>query len=160
MKKKFLWIFLSFIISFIDQLSKIFITKLFICKKILIINSFLNLFLIYNNKKIIFNLIYEKIDLQKNILIIINIIIFFLIIYFIKIFIKEYIFCYGLSFILGGAIGNFIDYVLYNYVIDFFDIHINRLHWFIFNISDISIFIGVILIILDQFKNIKYFKKI
>ncbi|AGS07058.1 signal peptidase II [Candidatus Profftella armatura] len=157
MKKNLLWIFLSFVISFVDQLSKIFITKLFIYKKILIINSFLNLFLIYNYKKIIFNLICEKIYLQQNILIIINIFIFFLVIYFFKIFIKEYIFCYGLSFFLGGAVGNFIDYVLYNYVIDFFDIHINCLHWFIFNISDSSIFIGIIIITLDKFKKYKIF---
>ena len=65
----------------------------------------------------------------------------------------------SLSFIIGGAIGNAIDRVLvlvpnsgYNGVIDFIDIGINDLRWYVFNIADTSITIGAILYILVQYK--------
>ena len=54
---------------------------------------------------------------------------------------------YSLLLILGGAIGNFYDRVVYKAVPDFIDFHIGDFHWFIFNIADIFISTGVILMI-------------
>ena len=48
----------------------------------------------------------------------------------------------GLSLILGGALGNGLDRVINNYVIDFFDFHYNNLHWPAFNFADSFITIG------------------
>ena len=68
----------------------------------------------------------------------------------------------GLSLILGGAIGNFYDRMVYKAVPDFIDFHINDFHWFIFNIADIFISIGVFFMILYEIidnnseKNEKY----
>jgi len=67
-----------------------------------------------------------------------------------------------LIFILGGAIGNFYDRLVYKSVPDFIDFHINDFHWFIFNIADIFISIGVFFMILYEIidnnseKNEKY----
>ena len=67
-----------------------------------------------------------------------------------------------LIFILGGAIGNFYDRLVYKAVPDFIDFHINDFHWFIFNIADIFISIGVFFMILYEIidknlgKNEKY----
>ena len=64
--------------------------------------------------------------------------------------------------ILGGAIGNFYDRIVYKAVPDFIDFHINDFHWFIFNIADIFISIGVFFMILYEIidnnseKNEKY----
>ena len=64
--------------------------------------------------------------------------------------------------ILGGAIGNFYDRMVYKAVPDFIDFHINDFHWFIFNIADIFISIGVFFMILYEIidnnseKNEKY----
>ena len=64
--------------------------------------------------------------------------------------------------ILGGAIGNFYDRMVYKAVPDFIDFHINDFHWFIFNIADIFITIGVFFMILYEIidnnsdKNEKY----
>ena len=64
--------------------------------------------------------------------------------------------------ILGGAIGNFYDRLVYKAVPDFIDFHINDFHWFIFNIADIFISIGVFFMILYEIidknlgKNEKY----
>ena len=55
------------------------------------------------------------------------------------------------SLILGGAIGNFYDRLVYFAVPDFIDIHYNNFHWFTFNIADISISIGIIMIVLKDF---------
>lgn len=54
----------------------------------------------------------------------------------------------SLSLILGGAIGNFIDRIRFNYVIDFLDFHwLYKYHWPAFNIADMTIVIGVALLI-------------
>tara|TARA_B100000683_G_scaffold217252_1_gene213173 strand:+ start:2704 stop:3207 length:504 start_codon:yes stop_codon:yes gene_type:complete len=61
---------------------------------------------------------------------------------------------YSLLMILGGAIGNFYDRIFFNAVPDFIDFHIENFHWFIFNVSDIFITLGVILmIVLEVFSN-------
>jgi signal peptidase II len=56
----------------------------------------------------------------------------------------------SLSLILGGAIGNLIDRVLYGYVIDFLDIYYQSWHWPAFNVADSAITLGVILMLLES----------
>ena len=56
--------------------------------------------------------------------------------------------------IIGGSLGNIFDRVFYSSVLDFIDISINNFHWFIFNVADIFISIGVILLI-----TLEFFKK-
>ena len=53
--------------------------------------------------------------------------------------------------ILGGAFGNFFDRIIYKAVPDFIDFHIENFHWFIFNVADIFISLGVIFMILSEF---------
>ncbi len=55
---------------------------------------------------------------------------------------------YLLLMILGGALGNFFDRIVYTAVPDFIDFHIGNFHWFIFNVADIFISIGIILLII------------
>ena len=63
---------------------------------------------------------------------------------------------YSLLMVLGGAIGNFYDRVFFKAVPDFIDFHIENFHWFIFNVSDIFITTGVILmIVLELISNKK-----
>ncbi len=60
---------------------------------------------------------------------------------------------FGYIMVIGGALGNLFDRIYYNRVPDFIDFHINNFHWFIFNIADIFITIGVInLICVEIFK--------
>ena len=54
---------------------------------------------------------------------------------------------YGFSMIFGGSLGNIFDRLYYSSVIDFIDIHINNIHWFIFNFADILIKTSVLLLI-------------
>ena len=54
---------------------------------------------------------------------------------------------YSFIMILGGAIGNVVDRIIYNAVPDFIDFHIGEFHWFIFNIADVFISLGIIFMI-------------
>ena len=64
---------------------------------------------------------------------------------------------YGLIMIFGGAIGNLYDRVFYKAVPDFIDFHIGNFHWFIFNVSDIFITLGVVsMIIVELIDKDKY----
>ena len=61
---------------------------------------------------------------------------------------------YSLLMIVGGALGNLHDRIFFNAVPDFIDFHIGNFHWFIFNVSDIFITLGVIsMIVLELFDN-------
>ena len=62
---------------------------------------------------------------------------------------------FSLMIILGGAIGNVYDRIFYGAVPDFIDFHIGNYHWFIFNVADIFISIGVILMIILEFTDTK-----
>ncbi|MCK5876269.1 MAG: lipoprotein signal peptidase [Candidatus Marithrix sp.] len=55
----------------------------------------------------------------------------------------------GLVLVLGGALGNLIDRVIYGYVIDFIDIYYQQWHWPAFNIADSSISLGAVMLVVD-----------
>jgi signal peptidase II len=52
--------------------------------------------------------------------------------------------------IIGGALGNLIDRILYGAVVDFIDLHYMNLHWYVFNIADICISLGCMLLVLAE----------
>jgi signal peptidase II len=58
--------------------------------------------------------------------------------------------------IAGGASGNIFDRLYYYSVVDFIDITINNFHWFIFNVADIFITLGIVILITREFLNKKY----
>ena len=57
---------------------------------------------------------------------------------------------YSLLMVVGGALGNLYDRIFYNAVPDFIDFHIGEFHWFIFNVADMFISLGVIFMILYE----------
>ena len=57
------------------------------------------------------------------------------------------------ALVLGGALGNLIDRILYGYVIDFLDVYVGDWHWPAFNVADSAITVGVALLLLDSFKS-------
>ena len=62
---------------------------------------------------------------------------------------------YILALIIGGSLGNLFDRSYYYAVPDFIDIHVGNFHWFIFNVADIFITIGIIGLIIVEILNIK-----
>ena len=111
-------------------------------------SKFLNVYLIWN-EGIAFGLFsFEQKNLYNYLTVIILIIVFVILLMLIK---SQGIKKYALLMIFGGAIGNLFDRIYYKAVPDFIDLHINNFHWFIFNIADIFITIGVFLMILSEF---------
>ena len=58
---------------------------------------------------------------------------------------------YGLALILSGAIGNLIDRLFYGKVVDFLDVMVGNFHWYIFNVADSAVTIGMVLFIIHSF---------
>ena len=67
---------------------------------------------------------------------------------------------YSLLMILGGALGNVYDRIFYRAVPDFIDFHIGNFHWFIFNVADIFITLGIIFMIILEIKDTNKVKKL
>tara|TARA_B100000073_G_scaffold176253_1_gene145937 strand:- start:109 stop:594 length:486 start_codon:yes stop_codon:yes gene_type:complete len=137
---------LIFIIFLFDRISKIYVIYLdnkFLGSEIFT-SKYLNFYLIWN-EGIAFGLFSFGTESLYNFLSIIIL----LIILFIFFMLKEAtgIKKYSLLMILGGALGNFFDRLFYKAVPDFIDFHVGDFHWFIFNVADIFISIGVIFLI-------------
>ena len=145
-KKKYnlLGILIIILVFFSDRYSKIKIVDYLINNNRIYINDFINLDLVWNTG-IGFGLFSSNSNLiYHSITSIISIIIIFLFYLFIKSnFIDKLLF----SLILGGALGNLYDRLIYLAVPDFIDLHYQNFHWFTFNIADIFITIGIITII-------------
>ena len=119
-------------------------------------SKFLNVYLI-SNEGIAFGLLSFNQDTFYNFLTLFIVIIIFIILYMItkSSGLKKY----SLLMILGGALGNVFDRIIYKAVPDFIDFHVGNFHWFIFNVSDIFISVGVILmVILELFDKPKKYK--
>ena len=151
-KKQFIFNFIIiFFIFFLDRISKIYILNLAENQGIvdITLNPFLNIILVWNSgigfglfqfdENIIYNLI-------TVLIVIVNIIIIYLI------FNSEKLHKILFSMILGGSLGNLYDRIYYNSVPDFIDLNYNGYHWFVFNVADIFISLGIIaLIFLELF---------
>tara|TARA_Y100001936_G_scaffold230134_1_gene252943 strand:- start:230 stop:709 length:480 start_codon:yes stop_codon:yes gene_type:complete len=152
-KKQFILnFFIILIIFFLDRISKLYIINIAETEGTvdIIVNSFLNIILVWNSgigfglfqldQTFIYHLI-------TSFIITINIVIIYLLLNtnnFNKIL---------FSMILGGSLGNLYDRIYYSAVPDFIDLNYNGYHWFVFNVADIFITIGIfVLIFFEIFK--------
>ena len=145
-KKILLNILIILAIFLTDRVSKIYILKLAELENVvdIYLTQYLNIYLIWN-KGIAFGLfsfnesfIYNVVTL---IIILINIVILMMIVKY------EGFKKYSLVLVFGGSLGNLFDRIYYSAVPDFIDLHINQFHWFIFNVADIFITLGVMCLI-------------
>ena len=160
-KNFFINLIFIFLIFIIDRISKTYI--IYLNKKnydsVIFQSKYLNIDLMWN-EGIAFGLLsFNRTDLYNFLTIIILFVILVIFVMVIKnIGLKKY----SLIMILGGAIGNLYDRVFFRAVPDFIDFHIGEFHWFVFNIADIFITLGVIFMILleliDNNKNKDYEK--
>ncbi len=149
MLKKNLIIFSIIIfIFFLDLITKNYALSSLIINHSISINNFLNFTLAFNHGAA-FSFLSDAGGWQRWFFIIFSLIVILIITY---ILVKEknskYI---AFSFVIGGAIGNLYDRILYGYVIDFIEFHYNSFYWPIFNIADIAISIGIILLLYSMF---------
>ena len=142
-------ILLILFIFFLDRISKIYILSLAenLNKLDIKINSFLNIILVWNTG-IGFGLFQFDASLIYNVITILIIIINIVIIYML---IKSDVLHKILfSMILGGSLGNLYDRLYYSAVPDFIDLNYNGYHWFVFNVADIFITLGILILISNE----------
>ena len=149
LKKFFLNFMILITIFLIDRISKYYILKLAEVEGSvdMYITSYLNLFLIWN-KGVAFGLLSMNESIVYNLVtIIISLIIIIILFMMIK---NDNIQRYFLALLAGGALGNLYDRIVYAAVPDFIDLHYQGFHWFVFNVADIFITVGVFCLILVE----------
>jgi signal peptidase II len=155
LKKYFLNFFFIIIIFCIDRISKLLVIKFAETYGEMNVNvaSFLNLNLIWN-EGIAFGLFSFDQKFYYNLL---TIFIFLIILVIIWLMFKSKGFeKFSYIMIIGGSLGNIFDRIYYSAVPDFIDIYFNNFHWFIFNVADIFISLGVIILISLEFLKKKH----
>ena len=148
-KKILLNFILVFAIFLIDRISKIYILKIIELENIndIYLTPYLNFYLIWN-KGIAFGLFSFNESYIYNIITLIILAITALVL--IMTFKTEGIKRYSLVFVFGGSLGNLFDRIYYSAVPDFIDFHVKGFHWFVFNVADIFITLGIICLIFDE----------
>jgi signal peptidase II len=147
------WLGIATIVILFDQITKITITRLFTYGESHPVTSFFNLVLVYN-KGAAFSFLASETGWQRYFFTAMGIAAALFIIYLLKKHAGQRMFSWALSLVLGGAIGNVIDRVLYGHVIDFLDVHFGGWHWPAFNVADSAICIGAVLFILDELRRV------
>tara|TARA_B100000579_G_C22771820_1_gene824356 strand:- start:273 stop:758 length:486 start_codon:yes stop_codon:yes gene_type:complete len=158
LKKNLLSFFLVTLIFTLDRLSKHFILKLSepLGELNISVTPFLNFNLLWNNG-IAFGLFSFEQNLYYNAITLIIILVTLLLIWFASR--SKGLEKISFLLIIGGSFGNIFDRFYYSSVIDFIDISFKNFHWFIFNVADIFISLGVIILICLEFINTKKHEK-
>jgi len=143
-KEGIISILVVFSLFILDRTTKIAIIKHQLNNDSIYINKYLNFELVWNTG-IGFGLLSQNANIYYHLtsLIIFSVIVFLIYLITKSNFSEKILF----SLVLGGALGNVYDRLVYFAVPDFIDFHINDFHWFTFNIADIFITLGIILII-------------
>ena len=151
LKKENIFIFLIILFCvFLDRYTKNEVISNF-SENVFFINNFINIDLIWNTG-IGFGFLSTESSLIYNLVSALVGVVIVILCYFI--IISEVTDKLIYSIIIGGAIGNFYDRLIFNAVPDFIDLHYDRYHWFTFNVADIFITLGIIIFLINEFLKI------
>lgn len=146
----FPWVGFSLAVIGIDFATKSYFESQYFLGESRPITSFFNLVLAHNTGAA-FSFLANHAGWQKYLFIAIALIAVIFCLIHIKRHISNKLLCLALSLVMGGAIGNVIDRIMYGYVVDFLDFHYQYWHWPAFNVADIAIVVGAGLLILESF---------
>lgn len=144
------WVGFSLIIVILDFLSKSYFETQYYLGESRPITSFFNLVLAHNTGAA-FSFLAAHDGWQRYFFIVIAVVAVTFCLFYMKRHLEERLLCLSLSMIMGGALGNVIDRIIYGYVVDFLDFHYMYWHWPAFNFADIAIVLGAGLMILESF---------
>ncbi len=146
------WLALAALIAVLDQLSKAAVARILTAGVNIEVAPFFNLVLVHN-RGAAFSLLSNASGWQREFFIAIAVIASVWIVYLLRRYPRQALFCFALSLILGGAIGNVIDRVLDGAVLDFLDFHVAGYHWPAFNVADSAITCGAALLVWDGLRS-------
>ena len=147
------WLGIATIVILLDQITKVTISRLFSYGQSHPVTSFFNLVLAHN-KGAAFSFLATESGWQRYLFTGIALAATVFIIYLLKRHAGQRLFCWALALILGGAVGNVIDRLIYGYVIDFLDFHVAGWHWPAFNVADMAICTGAALFVFDELRRV------
>ena len=148
------WFAFSIVLVLIDQISKLWIVGSYQLGESHAITSFFNVVRVHNQGAA-FSFLADASGWQRWFFTALGVSAAILIIWMLKNHPGQRLFCLALACILGGAIGNVVDRVLYGYVVDFLDFHWLGMHFPAFNVADSAISLGAGGLILDEFLRVK-----
>src|SRR5450759_258652 len=143
------WLGLATVILIADQFTKFLIIGLYQLGDSTLVTSFFNLVRAHNTGAA-FSFLNSASGWQRWLFTVIGILAAALILWMLKSHAGQKLFAFALACILGGALGNVIDRVLYGYVVDFLDFHWHGWHFPAFNVADSAITVGAACLILDE----------
>ena len=145
------WLGLSVAVVVVDQLTKALVARTFSLHESVEITSFFNMVLVYN-RGAAFSLLSDADGWQRGLFIAIAIAASVWIAWLLRRHAADTLFCLALSLVLGGALGNLIDRLHIGAVLDFLDFHAFGYHWPAFNVADIAISCGAVLLVWDALR--------
>ena len=148
-----LWLGVAVVVVLLDQVTKITMTRLLSYGQVEYVNHYLNLVMVYN-KGAAFSFLSDQSGWQRYFFSTLAAAVSIFIVWMLNRNANERLFCWSLSLILGGAVGNLIDRLAYGHVIDFLDVHVNAWHWPAFNVADSAITVGAALFVLDELRRV------
>lgn len=149
-----LWLGVALIIFLVDQISKIAIVGAFQLGESLPLTSFFNLVRVHNPGAA-FSFLADAGGWQRWFFTALGVVAAMVMVYLLRMHAGQTLFCMALSLLLGGAVGNVIDRVLYSHVIDFLDFYYGTWHFPAFNVADSAITMGACLLILDELLRVR-----
>jgi signal peptidase II len=144
------WLSLATVIIILDQITKLWISQTFVYGESVVVTNFFNLVLVHNSGAA-FSFLSNAGGWQRWLFSAIAATASVWIIWLLRKHQQEKLFCFALTLILGGALGNLIDRAAYGYVVDFLDFYWNTYHFPAFNIADSAVTCGAGLLLWESF---------
>lgn len=146
-----LWLIPSALIIVLDQFTKNWVVQAFSFGEASPITEFFNLVLAHNTGAA-FSFLAGAGGWQRVFFIVVASVASAVMLYLLRKHGREFLFSLALSLVLGGALGNLVDRIRWGYVVDFLDFYYGNYHWPAFNVADMAITGGVILLVLDSLR--------
>ncbi|HNQ05080.1 MAG TPA: signal peptidase II [Thiobacillaceae bacterium] len=146
------WLWLSGLVLVLDQLSKLAVLRgLAAYHEVVPVTGFFNLVHVHNTGAA-FSLFADQSGWQRVLFVGLALVASVVILALLRGARGQSRYCAALALILGGAVGNLVDRVMYGHVIDFLDFHLGAWHWPAFNVADAAISVGAALLIWDSLR--------
>jgi len=149
-----LWLAVSALVLVLDQFTKVLILGYYQLGDATRVTSFFNVVRAHNTGAA-FSFLAQAGGWQRWLFTGIGALAVVVIVWLLRSHAGQRLFSFALALILGGAVGNVIDRVLYGYVVDFLDFHWAGMHFPAFNVADSAITVGAALLILDELRRVR-----
>jgi signal peptidase II len=148
------WLGLAFIILMVDQFTKVLVVGYYHLGDSTYVTSFFNVVRVHNSGAA-FSFLAGASGWQRWFFTVLGFVAAAVILWMLKSHPGQRLFSFAMACILGGAIGNVIDRLMYGYVVDFLDLHWRGMHFPAFNVADSAITVGAACLILDELLRVR-----